>query len=345
MEQNPIDLTKENEAAAAPSPDVIPEAQHAYSRSMLHLFIYWVIGIILVTTIQKLLPDNLAGNNAALYLSNFVPMYLIAFPVYLLLSKSLPASAPEQGLKMKPHHFLLAFLAAEGLAITGNLVGVIINVILTLASGVQTASTFLQDGILGEYSYLLIFFAVFCAPVVEEMLFRKILIDRIRKYGNGVAVLVSGILFGLFHGNFSQFFYAALLGFFFAYIYIRTGKIIYTIIMHMMLNTWGSFVPLLFLQNLDTSKLMDALAQQDLSKLTGMLSDLVPFFGFTAATYSIAIAGIVLLILNKDKFKLPPAEKPVPKEKRLKTAFLNLGALLFFAGCIAEFVIQIVGNI
>lgn len=344
MEQPAIDLEKEN-----PSPQqdesVIPEARHAYSRSMLHLFVYWALSIVLVLVIRKLLPDSLAKNQAVLYLSNFLPMYLIAFPLYLLLSKTLPVTLPTDGLKMKPHHFLLAFLASEALAIAGNLIGVIINVILTLVSGVQTASTFLQDGILGQYSLLLIFFAVCCAPVIEEFLFRKILIDRVRKYGTGTAMLMSGIMFGLFHGNFSQFFYAALLGIFFAYIYIRTGKIIYTIIMHMMLNTWGSFVPLLFLRTLDTEKLMDALTSQDFSQLAAMLPDLMPFIGFTVCTYMIALAGLVLLILNKDKFKLPPAEKPIPKGKRAKTAFLNVGTLLFIAACIAEFVIQISDNL
>ena len=43
-------------------------------------------------------------------------------------------------------------------------------------------------------------------------MFRKLLIDRIVPFGQRVAVVVSGLAFGLFHGNFYQFFYAFSLG-------------------------------------------------------------------------------------------------------------------------------------
>ncbi len=324
--------------------DVISAARHAYSRSLLHIVVYFGISIGLLLIIQQFLPENLSNPEAVTYLINFLPMYLVAFPVYLLLSKTLPASPPEKALKMKPHHFLLAFLCAEGLGICGNLVGVIINFILTLIIGTQTASSFLTTGILGENGMLLMFFAVFCAPIVEEFLFRKVLIDRTRKYGTGTAMLASGLLFGLFHGNFSQFFYAALLGIFFAYIYLRTGNILNTIIMHMMVNTWGSLIPMLFLKNLDTEKLLDALQNSDLSALLSMAHDMIPFFCFTACTYAIAITGIVLLLVNRKKFSLPPAETPVPKERRFYVVCINLGMLCFIGICLFEFIHQIRAN-
>lgn len=80
---------------------------------------------------------------------------------------------------------------------------------------------------------------VFAAPIVEELLYRKMLIDRIAAYGDGVSVVVSGLLFGLAHGNFSQFFYAFGLGALFAYVYIKTGHIGYTIGFHMFFNLIG----------------------------------------------------------------------------------------------------------
>lgn len=345
MEQNETDLTKETSAPQLPNEDVISEARHAYSRSILNIFVYWTIGIVLVLTISNLLTEQIRENQAIGYLANFIPMYLVAFPVYLLISKALPASPPKQELKMKPHHFLLSFLCAEFLAIAGNFIGIIINVILTLILGIQTSSTFLQDGILGDHAALLIFIAVICAPFVEEMLFRKILIDRIRKYGTKTAVIVSGLLFGLFHGNLSQFFYAAMLGMFFAYIYLRTGKVRNTIILHMMINSWGSIMPLLFLKDLDTGKILEAIQNSDLQALTGMLHELTPFLGFTAFTYALVISGLILLILNKQKFRLQPAEKELPKEKRASAAFINAGAGLFLCACIVEFIIQIRSNL
>ena len=75
---------------------------------------------------------------------------------------------------------------------------------------------------------MVIAFAVL-APVFEELVFRKVLVDHVLPFGEWPAILFSGITFGLFHGNLTQFFYAALLGMVLAYVYIRTGNILYSI--------------------------------------------------------------------------------------------------------------------
>lgn len=50
------------------------------------------------------------------------------------------------------------------------------------------------------------------APVAEEFIFRRLLLDRIRIFGDGAAILIGGAAFGLFHGNLNQTFYAFALG-------------------------------------------------------------------------------------------------------------------------------------
>ena len=72
------------------------------------------------------------------------------------------------------------------------------------------------------------------------ILFRKFLIDKTIKYGAKVSIILSAVLFALFHGNLNQFFYAFLIGGFFAYVYIKTGKITYSIILHAVVNLMGS---------------------------------------------------------------------------------------------------------
>ncbi len=96
-------------------------------------------------------------------------------------------------------------------------------------------------------------FSVVLAPVMEELIFRKVLIDRTIVYGDKAAVVLSGLLFGVFHGNFHQFFYAFGLGCIFAYVYIRTGKLKYTISLHMAVNMLGGFLSSLLLQQLNYS--------------------------------------------------------------------------------------------
>jgi membrane protease YdiL (CAAX protease family) len=64
-------------------------------------------------------------------------------------------------------------------------------------------------------------FGVVLAPLGEELLFRGILLRALRDYGDGICILVSGLLFGLLHANVYQIFYAFALGAFFAWLTAR----------------------------------------------------------------------------------------------------------------------------
>ena len=181
----------------------IKPARKAFTFSQLNLAIFYGIYLAVAFLVLFFLPQ---GHSEAIDdLAHYIPMYLVAFPLYLLISKPLETAKPEKH-KMSFLQLLKAFCVCEFVGVTGNFIGIFVNLILSLLMKQQTASTMLMDGIFGDNALLFLFLAVICAPIVEEMLFRKVLIDRIRKYGNGIAVLISGIMFGLFHGNFTQVF-------------------------------------------------------------------------------------------------------------------------------------------
>lgn len=83
------------------------------------------------------------------------------------------------------------------------------------------------------------------APVFEELACRKLLLDRLHPYGTGYAAIISGLLFGLIHGNSAQFFLAFFVGVVFALVYLKTGRVLYTILLHAIINTTAS-LPELF---------------------------------------------------------------------------------------------------
>ncbi len=93
---------------------------------------------------------------------------------------------------------------------------------------------------------------VLIGPILEELVFRKLMFDRTRRYGEKTAVIFSAICFGLFHGNLTQFLYACSVGLFLGYVYCKTGKVLHTIIMHMLMNACSSAILLLIpmLENL-----------------------------------------------------------------------------------------------
>lgn len=82
--------------------------------------------------------------------------------------------------------------------------------------------------------------AVVCAPIFEEMIFRKFILDRIAPFGERTAVIFSALIFGMAHQNGMQFFLAFFIGIIFAIVYLRTGRIRYTMILHFMINSFAT---------------------------------------------------------------------------------------------------------
>ena len=84
------------------------------------------------------------------------------------------------------------------------------------------------------------------APLCEEYLFRWLLLNRLRPYGEGFAAGASALCFGLFHGNLSQFFYACAIGVVFAAVVLKTGRLWQAVLLHAMINFIGTgLIPLL----------------------------------------------------------------------------------------------------
>ncbi len=323
-------------------PEAVPFARRTYSRTMLNLALYAVIGEALIFAVTLML--QLTGHpvdklsNTVRYAVHFGIMYLISFPLYLLLSKPIAASKPPRH-KLGFWQWLLCFCMSEGMAVTGALAGAVVTYIISALFHIETGTDFLQTGFSSEGYGLFTLAAAFGAPIVEEMLFRKVLIDRIRKYGEGTAILLSGILFGLYHGNFTQFFYAAMLGMFFAYIYLRTGNILNTIFLHMAINTLSSVVAGTLMRNIGWERIR-SIASGDISEAMKLLPKLIPFLIYDAVIYSVAIAGIIVLIVNRKKIHLEAPLIRLPQDKQFKTACINIGFLSMVTFCLIIFVVN-----
>ncbi len=313
-------------------------ASRAYTLSALNLSLYAVICMILPSLIQILyfrIFDTDTMSNSIAYLISFLPMYCIAFPIYLLISKKIePLSPPKHSLPIGK--WIIALCICEAIMLFGNLIGMILSAILTVLFP-DVATTTLNNYVFGEDPYLFLFFAVVCAPIIEEMLFRKVFIDRVRKYGDGWAILCSGLLFGLFHGNFTQFFYAAGIGMFFAFIYVRTGKILHTISLHVAINFLGSAVPALLMDPDAYQQLLSA-DSASTEELLLIFQNIFPYLVFSFCVWIVAIVGLVLLLTSIRKFELQPAQCPT----KAKSVLLNPGILIFVVLCILMFLINMI---
>jgi len=87
---------------------------------------------------------------------------------------------------------------------------------------------------LGEISLLVIILQGIIIPIVEEIVYRGILLESLRKYGDVFALVISALFFGMMHG--SRIGHSFLAGIFTGLLYIKSKNIVYSISMHIINN-------------------------------------------------------------------------------------------------------------
>ena len=89
-----------------------------------------------------------------------------------------------------------------------------------------------------------IFFALALTPAIcEELLFRGFILGRFLETGQpGQSLMMSSLLFGIFHRNLSTLLPTTLAGIMLAFAVWRTGSLYYSIVMHAVINTWAILV-------------------------------------------------------------------------------------------------------
>lgn len=73
--------------------------------------------------------------------------------------------------------------------------------------------------------------------IIEEFVFRGVILQGLRKYGKWVAILGSSALFALVHLSAEQFIFPFLFGIIMAFVVIKTGSIFASMIIHFLANT------------------------------------------------------------------------------------------------------------
>ena len=282
-------------------------------------------------------PSLLDNPNLSLLVS-MLPTYTIAFPLTSLLIHQVPGVQMKKH-NMKPTQLLGAFAISYALMYLSNLAGQFFTNIIGIIKG-SPVDDAIAD-LVSELNPLTAFFVmVLLAPALEEWIFRKLLVDRTIRYGEGTAIFLSGLMFGLFHGNLNQFVYTFLIGAFWAFIYVKTGRLRYTLYLHMALNFMGSVGSLFFLGAISTLE-GGSSAMNGFHFLLGMLIPLAIVIPYLIVVFGLVISGIVLLVTNWKRFRLIPAELFIPKEKRFSVIFLNAGMILYVLFQIIQIVLQL----
>ena len=300
---------------------------------VLGTLVIYAVQLVSLSLVQMWKPEWLNDANISMALS-VLPMYLVGMPILILLVRTVPAQIVEKR-KMKWQQFLVAAVMSFGLAYAANFVGTFITTVIGYWKGSAVENAILD--IATSISLLFVFlYMVICAPFMEEYVFRKLIVDRTVKYGQGVAVVMSGLMFGLFHGNLNQFVYAFVLGCFFAFLYVKTGKLKITIILHMIFNFFGGVVSTRLLDLIDYEGYLEimengldmaALSEHMTTHVVGWL--LMGMFGFFVLAMVLASLILFIVCIVTKKFTFEQGQVVIPKGKRFKTVIFNVGMVIY----------------
>jgi membrane protease YdiL (CAAX protease family) len=158
---------------------------------------------------------------------------------------------------------------------------------------------------------------VIIAPVFEEFLCRGIIYDALKPYGNGAAIIISSVLFGLMHGSLHMLFYTTALGFALGYVRYATDSLFVVTVLHALLNAVAA----------------GALVAMSLVEITEHENMLVYTFQniYIFASLVLIVVGITAFIKKIPvikKYKIENAWNDIGGFKKIALFFVSLPVLL-----------------
>ncbi len=145
-------------------------------------------------------------------------------------------------MKLSGEDFIVCTAASIGLGYVLNIAGTFINTWIGSFTGKSMMDMNPAIEIAMDFTPSMLLYACIVGPLMEEVMFRGMLLKRARRFGDRRAVVFTAVAFGLMHGNIAQFMYATAIGLIFGYVAVKTNSIRYTVAIHMIVNSFSSLV-------------------------------------------------------------------------------------------------------
>ena len=196
---------------------------------------------------------------------------------------------------------LTVFLSAQLFA---QLFSVALEWLLNLMGLSATAA--LEAAAITSTGFSMFLYITILGPISEELLFRGFLLRILKPWGKQTAILVSALIFGLFHGNVIQIPFAFLVGLVLGYVTVE-----YSILWAIVLHIFNNLV---------------------MSDLFGRLAQVIPETVSSVLLYGILLAcaavAVVLVIRNRDRVKEFFTANPCDR-KAMLAMVTSPGVLIF----------------
>lgn len=254
------------------------------------------------------------------YLSIAISFYFIGFPIFYAMVKKLPDGEKKEVKSLSIGKMISLFFMSYAMVYIINILTSLLIMLVGVLKGSDVVNPIVDVVGSSTWIWSLIFVGIL-SPIVEEMMFRGLMLNKIRAYGDKVAIITTALLFGLFHANFSQFFYAVALGIIFAYITLKTGTIKYSIALHIVVNIIGSVI---------------------MPAIVGDGSNLTLVGVASIILIVVSVIGVVLLFKNKKNISLSNGEITLDKGSVFKTIWINAGMILYTIICLASMIFVLI---
>ena len=274
--------------------------------------------------VTQVAPSLLQSGEAVRFLMILVPEYLIAFPIGILLMRHVKPERIEKR-KLGAWNAVKAVPSIMFMMVAGSFVSLLISAVLNLFFGKGVMNPVAAMASDGTNIFVQILYFVILAPVIEEFIFRKILIDRLKPYGEVMAIVVSALMFGLLHGNFSQMFYACGIGLVFGTIYIKTGRVQYSIICHMIINLFGGVIAPYVL-----TKAMSGITIKHITFTPWVIALIV----YEILIFVLGMIGFIVICIHTSGMRFEEQKKELPRRGVFTTVMGNPGMLIYVVSCL-----------
>ncbi|MEE1279857.1 MAG: type II CAAX endopeptidase family protein [Oscillospiraceae bacterium] len=176
-------------------------------------------------------------------------------------------------------------------------------------AGLNISTTDAPHGAFATFAFIAAH--VILAPILEELFFRGLILERLRRYGDIFAVLTCAMMFSLLHASFQSFPSAFVSGIIFGLAAVWTGSFLAPAIIHA-LNNAISVALILISENISSAA-----------------AELV-FIGVIGALVIISVLAIfIFLKKNPEAFSFVYSGNLLTKKRRAGILFFSLPMIIF----------------
>lgn len=182
----------------------------------------------------------------------YVVTYLICIPLIAFIyqkSKGNRVGIKLSALYKKPQKSAFWcfkwIIISLGFAYIASFVSNMIFTIIELITGTSLNQASFEFGNSAFGWIVTIIAPIIFAPIFEELLFRGVVLKNSEPMGQLFAIIMSGIIFGLWHENYPQFLFATVLGCFSAFMVMKTRSVIPSMIAHFFINSISTGIQLI----------------------------------------------------------------------------------------------------